>query len=349
MRPNVPLAGPQTALLSLVVNSSEPPHWSRAPVVAIGLATVYGLLLYAVAAHLESWGGKGSGFMTFSFLFGVPLFAPSIAIRLIDPAGRLSQARHGWIGLGVFVALTLAALAVDGLGICLVMVSPIYLVASIVSAMATGGIMRDRSTLQMQALIALPLLLLPVEGAMLPPVQSVSEETSIVIAAPPERVWKQLVEVRDIAPAEQVTTFAQDIVGIPKPVDARLVGRGVGAVRHVRWGRGINFEERVTEWQPNHRLAWRFAFHPGSFGTAIDDHIDPDSDYLKVDAGTYTLQPVAGGTKLSLRTDYLLATRLNWYCIAWGRLLIGDFHRNVLHVIRERSERRALASAAPLA
>lgn len=328
------------------MESPETPHWSRAPIVAIGLATLYGLLLYAAAGQLKLWGGKGSGFITFSFLFGVPLFAPSIAIRLIDPAGRLSRARHGWIGLGVFVALTLAALAVDGLGICLVMASPIYLFVSIVSAMATGSTMRNRSTVQMQGLIALPLLLLPVEGAMLPPVQSVSEITSIVIAAPPERVWKQLVEVRDIAPAEQVTTFAQDIVGIPKPVDARLVGRGVGAVRHVRWGRGINFEERVTDWQPNRRLSWRFAFHPGSFGTAIDGHIHPDSDYLKVDAGSYVLQPVAGGTKLTLRTDYLLATRLNWYCIAWGRVLIGDFHRNVLHVIRDRSERRRLVKPA---
>jgi hypothetical protein len=59
--------------------------------------------------------------------------------------------------------------------------------------------------------------------------------------------------------------------------------------------------------------------------------------------------PVAGGTRLTLRTNYRLATRLNWYCIAWGRVLIGDFHRNVLHVIRDRSERRVLASAAPLA
>lgn len=330
------------------METPQTPHWTRIPVVAIGLATVYGLVLYALASLLDARESGGSPFISLSFLFGVPLFAPTIAIRLIDPAGALSKAGHGWIGFGVFVALMAAALAVDGLGVCLVMVSPIYLVISVLSAKATGDTMRGRSTLQVQALLALPLLLLPVEGAVLPPVESVSEATSIIIAAPPERVWAQLVEVRDIAPAEQVTTFAQDFVGVPKPVDARLIGRGVGAVRHVRWGRGINFEERVTDWQPGRRLAWRFAFNPGSFGAAIDGHIDPDSDYLKVESGSYTLAPVAGGTKLTLRTNYRLATRLNWYCIAWGRVLIGDFHRNVLHVIRDRSERRVLAKPALL-
>jgi hypothetical protein len=126
---------------------------------------------------------------------------------------------------------------------------------------------------------------------------------------------------------------------VPKPVDARLEGRGVGSMRHVRWGGGIRFGEEITSWHDGRALAWRFRFDAHSIPDAVEAHIRPESDYLQLESGSYRLEATRdGGTRVTLTTRYRIATPLNLYCALWGRIMVGDLHQNVLRVIRGRSE-----------
>lgn len=84
--------------------------------------------------------------------------------------------------------------------------------------------------------------------------------TIIDIAAPPEVVWQQTAEIRNVRQDELSWTFSHGIVGVPQPVDARLEGTGVGAVRQLEWTRGVKFQEIVTRWEENRLLAWISGF-----------------------------------------------------------------------------------------
>lgn len=316
--------------------------WPKGVLAAAGFTLLYALGIY-VGFH--SFGAQdGSGLLTLGFLIGMPIGAGSLVVLITDWNGRASAAQHA--GLGFLVtALMLAAgffMLGEG-GVCIVMAAPIFIPLGMLAAVATGATLRGRDNgLRASALPLVPLLLVQFDIWGDYPVSLETVSDSIEINAPPAQVWNQLTEVRNIRPEELGWTFTQDVAGVPKPADARLNGQGVGAVRQVRWGGGIHFEEVVTRWEEGRTLAWRFRFAHDSIPDRVESHIRVDGAYLQVLSGEYRLEALPGGrTRLYLATRYRLATPLNGYCAWWGRIMVGDFHSNVLNVIRGRSERAA--------
>ena len=317
----------------------------RTMAAALSLSTAYALALYLLFFLLREAVASGGGlFITLAFLIGAPVAAAAIAVLVADPRREASGREHAALGAVVVLLILLCGIALlkEG-GVCTIMAAPLFFPAGILGAVAAGRSRRlwgDR--VHAVALPVLPLLLLQLELAAGHPVRTEEVVDAVEIAAPASIVWEQLKEVRDIAPDELGWTFTQDVAGVPKPLDARLAGEGVGSVRHVRWGGGIRFDEEITSWQEGRHLAWRFRFRPNSIPREIEAHVRPDSDYLRLEAGSYRLEPLAGGrTRVTLTTRYSIATALNGYCAWWGRIMVGDLHRNVLRVIAGRAERNA--------
>ena len=59
---------------------------------------------------------------------------------------------------------------------------------------------------------------------------------------------------------------------------------------------------------------------------------------MRLTEGSYRLEKVEGGTRLTLQTSYRLHTPVNAYLGLWGELFLQDFHGAVLDVIKARSE-----------
>ncbi len=306
---------------------------------ALPAALVYGTILYVLI-----WLPKEP---TIPFITGLVLFPmaiTSVVTILADPRGEGRVWRHikiGWICITAFLVLSVVALREAG--ICIVMASPFFYIGSALGSWLSSLSLRKLRSRSMASCIAiLPLVGLP--GPPIAPAPPHDDQVSSVIAidAPPETVWRNTVEIPDIRPSERKWTFSHDIVGIPRPMDARIDGQGAGAVRHLRWTRGVTFEEVVTSWRQDKSLAWTFRFEPKSIPDSVEGHIKVDSAYLKLLGGDYRLDPLPGGkTKLTLTTRYRIATPINFYCDLWGHVFLNDFHSAVLNVIRERSETQA--------
>ena len=299
------------------------------------MAVLYWLTFYSMS---RLWKDSVAGEV---FLLIAPAAAPILAALLLDMRGELSFSGHIKVSLLVIAVLTAAAfLFLREGGVCVVMLFPLYLLIGVSGAAVIGTIRRRGLARRISSCIVLmPFVALPIEQEDMRPAQVETVVSAIEIAAPPWAVWRNVVAVPNIRPSELTWTFTQDLLGVPKPMDARLEGRGVGAVRHVTWGHGIHFEERITDWKENRYLAWNFHFDSNSIPSNIERRMSPDSGFLKVQAGSYSLEALPNGhTRLVLRTRYWERTALNDYCAWWGRVFIGDFHRNVLHVIQRRSE-----------
>lgn len=306
---------------------------------AILTAVVYALLLYSI-----EWMPDRAGLPFISGLLLLPMAVAGVASMAFDPRGVQSLWRHikvGWICTTVFIAIAIVFLREAGL--CAVMAAPLFYLGSTIGSMISSVSLRKlRSRSVSSCLIVLPLLGLAAEPYVPAPMLEGQVRTVIVIGAPPETVWRNTVEIPTIAPSELMWTFSHDIVGIPQPIDARVGGTGIGAVRHLRWTRGVTFEEMVTEWQAGRHLAWTFRFGPGSIPKDVENHIKVDSSYLKLANGDYQLTPLLNGkTRLTLTTHYVIATPLNFYCRWWGEIFLNDFHGTVLNVIRQRAEAQA--------
>jgi hypothetical protein len=302
-------------------------------------AVIYALLLYSIE-WMPDWGGLPF----ISGLLLLPMAVASVASVAFDPRGTQSFWRHvkiGWICTTVFIAIAIVFLGEAGL--CAVMAAPLFYLGSAIGSIVSGVSLRKlRSRSASCCLIVLPLLGLPAEPYVPAPMLEGEVRTIVVINAPAETVWRNTVEIPTIAPEELVWTFSHDIVGIPQPIDARMQGTGVGAVRHLRWTRGVTFEEVVKEWQPERHLSWTFRFAPDSIPADVEGHVKVDSGYLKLANGDYRLSPLPNGkTQLTLTTHYVIATPMNLYCRWWGDIFLNDFHGAVLNVIRQRAEKQA--------
>jgi uncharacterized protein YndB with AHSA1/START domain len=282
-----------------------------------------------------------SGMLLIAFLLGAPVAASMIAVWVSDPRGaKPTRAHLGTGAMTITLMLVAAAIILREGAVCVIMVAPIFYGAGLLAAWVTGAGLRYRGSRTLcLVILILPLIGVPAEADHPATAQTRWVTTTTTINAPPATVWNRLVDIRTIADSEQQWNFTHDLVGIPRPRDARMQGSGVGAVRHLTWARDVRFEEHITEWRPDRSLAWTFEVGPEASTRMLDEHLRVNSAYLRLEEGRYTLEATPeGGTRLVLTTRYWMRTPINAYAAWWGGVFLGDFHRNVLGVIKARAE-----------
>jgi hypothetical protein len=313
----------------------------RAPATGIILGALYGLLLRVgfEAGHINDF----LEIMSVSFLFVAPFAVGAIAVFFAMSDNRSLPIRKQ-VGVAAFTMLfflvSMFTLFLEGF-VCIALLAPVFFLGAILGGLLMGLIIkyarRPRSALCTIAL--LPLIFGPIEAHEPIDASQRRVTTSIVIAAPPEVVFSQLTTVREIRPDELGTAFVYWI-GLPKPVEASMHGEGIGAVRTSRWEKGVSFKEKITEWNPPTRLHYVFDIPPHSIPRdALDRHVELGGRYFTVLDGGYDIERLAdGSTKLELSTAYLNKSHLTAYGNLWANLVLNDFHRSILVLMKHRSE-----------
>ncbi|WP_417495690.1 hypothetical protein [Maricaulis sp.] len=306
-------------------------------------------LLVLVAGLFYALGGTDSGAGLsggFTALFALPFCLGAILQYVISPAGTTdaswTAALAGFLLLAVMVIV--GVFFREGL-VCIVFLAVPWWLSAWLGALLVSGLharFRQRAVLHSAGLIILPFALLLLGPLATNPTHHFEVRRSVVIEAEAERIWPHLLTLDGLSDDEGVWTIAQDVLRIPRPRSALVVGEGVGAVRLARWGEHIGFEEHVTGWSQNSELAWRFVFPDDSIARHTDAHIGPDSDFLGIETGSYTLTPLGDGhTRLTLMTRYRASSPANHYSAVWGEIILGGIQRNILTVIADRSEAEA--------
>ncbi len=296
----------------------------------------FALALYLLAQHML----PGSGLLVFSVLL-IPAAACALATLIGVAPGKNAGAEMIALSAWVITALLLGSawFLKEGV-ICLAMAAPIfYPVGLLGGAIVVWLRGRTKSRTPPAMVVLLPLLLLPLERPDAYPTMHDEVVTTIEIDAAIDAVWREAVEIRDIAESEQSWTITQSLLGVPRPVDARLIERGDEMVRAATWRGDVRFFEVVEEWRPNAAVAWRFDIPEATADRLLDRHLRLDEDYLTLKGGRYEFTAVSPTrTRLTLTTSYSARTPFNAYARAWGDLVLGDIHNNVLSIVRRRAE-----------
>jgi hypothetical protein len=278
-----------------------------------------------------------------SFLVVAPVCVGALAVFMAangQQIGRRRAVAVAFTSMALFLC-TMVVTLLEG-AICIALMAPVYLTGAIIGGIVARGFVNrgktSRSTVAAFAL--LPLLLGPLENTLPLAMSNQTVVSSIEIAAPPETVFDHLTQVRNIRPDELGLSFVH-LIGLPKPAAADMSGEGPGAVRVSRWEKNVRFEEIITTWNRPYALHYRFHIPPGSIPRdALDRHVELGGEYFTVLDGGYDLSPTAnGGTLLTLRTRFENRSRLKLYGDLWGKLVLYDFHRSILGLMRTRSER----------
>ena len=296
--------------------------------------------VFYVLGGTRSGAGLAGGFTT---LFFLPYCLGAIVQFAISPGGNAKTSHFGLVAalLMLAVMVVVGVLLREGV-ICIVILGVPWWLSALLGAVTVNALhqrFRERAMLHSAGLIVLPFAMLLL-GPLAPnPTHHFEVSRSVVIEASADQIWPHLLALDDLSDDEGVWTIAQNVLAIPRPRSAMVAGEGIGAVRLARWGEHVTFEEHVTAWSPNAHLAWRFVFPNDSIARYTDVHIGPDSEFLGIETGSYTLVPLAEGrTRLTLTTRYRASSPANHYSAVWGEIILGGIQRNILTVIADRSE-----------
>jgi len=198
-------------------------------------------------------------------------------------------------------------------------------------------IQKRRSTLM--SVIALPFIIAPLELSFLDTSNIYTVKSKVFINASSEDVWKQLSTVSRIDSEELGFSFS-NFIGIPRPVEASMNGSGVDAIRESRWERGVVFKEKITEWEPNHKMSYSFEIDPDAIpDKALDQHVKMGGEYFSPLTGGYEIISVSDNeTILLLKTVVRDNTNFGIYSQIWGEIIFEDFHQSLLKVMKKRAE-----------
>lgn len=307
----------------------------------LALALVGG---FAVAIYLLLDQTRSAALISYSFLLILPTALAALLCYLSDLSGERTFGYYQkviWIFAGLLLATSLLVLR-EGT-ICVLMLMPLWMPCFYLGAWLTyrgrsrrGGA-QDR--IYCSSLIALPLAALLIEPAIPLPLAEVDVTRSRIVAASPATLWPLLEGIPDVRPGEGQWNLSQDVIGIPRPHGAKLVGSGLGAQRLARWDDGIAFRETIDRWQPGREIGWRFQFDDFRGWEMTDRHLLPDTPTFKVVSGYYRMEPVdARHTRLTLTTRYRIRTPVNAYARWWGERILGDLHDNLLALVAHRAE-----------
>ena len=251
---------------------------------------------------------------------------------------RKQLRNNAYLTLLIF-CLGLLAFAWEGV-ICLIMAAPIGFVFTYFGFLI--GFHFSKSTLKGQTPTAIILLMLssPSLMAFEDTIKETDDLRSVVttieINATPEKVWKNVVSFPQL---KEPTEFIFK-TGIAYPINATIVGQGVGAVRHCNFSTG-SFVEPITVWDEPKLLKFSVDEQPEPMKeiSLYDIHPNHLHGYWVSKQGQFKLTALPNGhTLLEGTTWYVNKIKPGFYWTLWSDNIVHKIHNRVLEHIKTQAE-----------
>lgn len=291
------------------------------------------------ATPLTVWGIYGIGDYGIALFILIPLFIGLTSTILYGYKRKLTNSdatQISFLTLGIFT-LGLVVFALEGL-ICIAMVAPIGLLFTYIGGLIGRLIINKRPNNSLTSIILL-LILIPttafIEKNNEPNIKSVT--TIIIIDASPQTVWKNVIEFPQL---DEPTEFIFN-AGIAYPINAKMEGEGVGAIRHCNFNTG-SFVEPITVWDEPRLLKFDVLEQPEpmkeiSFWDVDAPHLH---NYFVSKKGQFKLTELPNGqTELEGTTWYYHDIKPDIYWRVWSDWIIHRIHNRVLNHIKVNAEK----------
>ncbi len=294
---------------------------------------------YAMAAICV----RGFEFYGWSLFLGVPMAVCFLSAFCTSFRREVPFRAAYWTSMASLVlvcGLTLLS-GLDGL-ICLIMAFPLAMILGLVGACfgralgsACGG--RARAALPAVLVLMFPLVV-GFDRATRPPVPMRTVTTLVFIQSPIDRVWQTVIAFPRIK--EPLRGLFR--LGIAYPIEARIDGVGVGAVRHCVFSTG-SFVEPITAWREPTLLAFDVSSSPPPMEEiSFYEHLDAPHlhGFMHSHRGQFQLAQDGDQVLLEGTTWFTHSLSPQWY---WGPIsdyIIHRIHERVLHHIKHISESR---------
>jgi hypothetical protein len=248
---------------------------------------------------------------------------------------KKASAQYSFISLGILL-LCLFLFAIEGL-ICILMVLPLAVILTWLGSYI-GYLFVDNGKANNSLILLIGICLIPttafIEHRNSPDLISVV--SYIDIKASPEEVWKNVIEFPELEKPNELILKS----GISYPINAKIIGEGVGAIRYCNFTTG-SFVEPITIWKEFELLKFDVLEQPTpmkelSFWDIDAPHLH---DYFISKEGQFKLTQLEDGrTRLEGTTWYYHNIKPAIYWKIWSNYIIHKIHWRVLNHIKTNSE-----------
>jgi hypothetical protein len=288
------------------------------------------------------WGVYGIEEYGIALFIFTPLFIGAAPVILYGLQKQITQKQAvtlALLTLSIFTFLLLL-FAMEGL-ICIAMAAPIAIaitwIGSVIGHAIISRMSQNGPTTLLILLAAIPAVAF-IDKSTKPALTSVV--TSIEINADLQTVWENVVAFPRL---DEPTEFIFK-TGIAYPIDAKIEGSGVGAIRHCNFTTG-SFVEPITVWDPPNLLKFDVAEQPQpmkeiSFWDINAPHLH---DYFISKEGQFKLTKLPNGnTLLEGTTWYYHNIKPAFYWRIWSNHIIHKIHNRVLMHIKKNAEQNKM-------
>jgi uncharacterized membrane protein YhaH (DUF805 family) len=299
-----------------------------------GMIAGMALTLFAVAVGALVFGAYG-----FGIFFVAPFVIGATTGYLVNRKSDMGGARTLGLVVGATAlgGIALVAAALEGI-VCIVLAAPLALLVAMVGGFLGRAIAlrTRRSPMQTLSGVVLLPLVFALESA-LPATTTFHTYQTIRIAAPPETVWRAIVQM---APITEPPTLPFRL-GVAYPLGGEIIGEGVGALRRGAFSTGVALE-RVAEWVPERKLSLVVLNDvPAMRELSPYRHVHAPHvvGYFQTTEVSFEIRPQANGdTVLVERSSHELKLEPVLYWLPLARWVVTENNARVLAHIRHQAE-----------
>jgi uncharacterized protein YndB with AHSA1/START domain len=286
------------------------------------LSNLFALLIIGLTRFLE----PESGILIFSEFVIVPFAMGVISIWCWRNLELKSKTLAAYSCVNVFIAAAMSAIFLREGFICLIIVSPLLMVFTIMGAFAGRAMFKkNNQTLNVSVFVMLFGIFI-FDSLSVHHYENKVTDT-MVINAPPAEVWKYVVAYKRIETPGKYWLFR---IGMPSPVQSTAEGYYLGAKRKCIFSNGYVFDEKIVTYDENKNLTFDITNQPRD--PEIMGHID-------ILRGQFLLKDNHDGTTTLIGNSwYRLYVFPVWYYDIWAESVTRNVHLRVMEHIKELSE-----------
>lgn len=302
--------------------------------IAVGITVAVSILLTLLGIYFYRDYGIALFILT-PFFMGA---CPAILYGSKKQINRIEAWKIAFLSLFVFT-IGLLFFAIEGL-ICIAMAAPIAILFNWIGSMI-GYFIVSKSAKSSLVVILVLFSAIPTTAFIEKDVKPelISVVTSIEIEADLSAVWKNVVEFPELSDPKEFIFKT----GIAYPINAKIKGTGVGAIRYCNFTTG-SFIEPITVWNQPNLLAFDVLEQPAPMKEVSFWDIDAPHlhDYFVSKKGQFKLTKLPNGnTLLEGTTWYYHNIKPAAYWKGWSNYIVHKIHERVLNHIKQNAENMA--------
>ncbi|HZY36096.1 MAG TPA: hypothetical protein VFE53_05580 [Mucilaginibacter sp.] len=269
---------------------------------------------------------NGSGVIVFSEFIIVPILMGMISgwfwqdLRL--PTRRLAL----YSCYNSFLAIALSFIFLGEGVICLIIVSPLIFCFMFLGAITGKGICKKNND-KLNVSVVLLLAIVFVADTFSKHDYENKVTDTILVNAPPAKVWKNVVAFKRIKAPAKFWLFR---LGMPSPVESTVTGYYKGAGRKCIFSNNYVFDETISTYDTAKNLIFDIVNQPK----------DPEiMNHIAILRGQFLLKDNGDGTTTLVGNSwYRLYVFPVWYYDIWAKSITRNVHLRVMQHIKELSE-----------